>query len=135
LDSGPWDGKMAPMSQPPNERRRYPRFAAQEKLAGHLLDQDLPVRVRDIGLGGFSIETMAPLAEGVEHDVRFVARDDWSTVLRARVANSRPSCAADGSPLFVAGCAFAGDDKPETKQTVQILVEKVTSVRLYDNES
>lgn len=124
------------MSQPPSiDRRRFPRFPAQEMLAGHLLDQDLPVRVRDIGLGGFSIETMTPLTEGAEHEVRFISRDDWSTVLRARVANSRPSCAADGSPLFVAGCAFAAEDRPETKQTVQILIEKVTSVRLYDIES
>jgi hypothetical protein len=124
------------MQQPHDpERRRYPRFPALEKLAGHLIDQDLPVRVRDIGLGGFSIETMTPLAEGVEHDVRFVSRDDWSAVLRARVANSRPSCAADGSPLFVAGCAFEGTDEPATRETVQALIEKVTSVRLYDNES
>jgi len=123
------------MSQPVPERRRHPRFPALEKLAGHLIDQDLPVRVRDVGLGGFSIETMEPLTEGIEHHVRFVARDDWSTTLRVRVANSRPSCAADGSPLFVAGCAFAGDEHPDIQRTVQILVEKVTSVRLYENES
>jgi hypothetical protein len=108
---------------------------AAGKLAATLLDADLPVRVRDVGLGGFSIETMLPLTEGAEHHVRFVARDDWSTVLLARVANSRPSCAADGSPLFVAGCAFAGEEHPDTRRTVQILVEKVTSVRLYENES
>lgn len=124
------------MSQSPeHERRRHPRFAALEKLAGHLVDQDLPVRVRDVGLGGFSIETMAPLEPGLEHQVRFIARDDWSTVLPARLSNCRPSCADDGSPLFVSGFAFAGDEKPETKQTVQILIEKVTSVRLYDSES
>lgn len=121
------------MSHQP-DRRRYPRFAALEKLAGHLIDQDLPVRVRDIGLGGFSIETMEPMETGTEHRVRFVARDDWSTVLPARIANCRPSCADDGSPLFVSGLAFT-EDKPETKQTVQILIEKVTSVRLYEHES
>ncbi len=127
---------MAPMSQPSSqERRRYPRFAALEKLAGHLVDQDLPVRVRDVGLGGFSIETMAPLEPGTEHRVRFVSRDDWSTVLPARLSNCRPSCADDGSPLFVSGFAFSEEDKAETKHTVQILIEKVTSVRLYDNES
>jgi len=115
------------------ERRRYPRFGAADKLAGHLLDQDLPVRVRDIGLGGFSIETMEPLPEGVEHRVRFVSRDDWSTVLPARIANCRPSCAADGSPLYVAGFSFTGDERPETRRTVQILIEKVTSVRLYED--
>lgn len=122
------------MSHTP-ERRKYPRFAALEKLAGHLLDQDLPVRVRDIGLGGCSIETMMPMETGTEHRVRFVSRDDWSTVLSARIANCRPSCAEDGSPLFVSGMAFIMEDKPEIRQTVQILIEKVTSVRLYDHES
>jgi hypothetical protein len=121
------------MSSP--ERRRYPRFAASERLAGHLLDADLPVRVRDIGLGGFSVETMTPLEAGTEHRVRFISRDDWSTVLPARIANTRPSCAPDGSPLFVSGFAFTSEDKPETRQTVQILIEKVTSVRLYEHES
>jgi hypothetical protein len=114
-----------------SERRRHPRFGAAGRLAGHLLDQDLPVRVRDVGLGGFSIEIMAPLEPGVEHLVRFVSRDDWSTVLPARLSNCRPSCADDGSPLYVAGFAFLADDKPETKRTVQILIEKVTSVQLY----
>jgi len=122
------------MSQPP-ERRRFPRFAASEKLAGHLIDSDLPVRVRDIGLGGFSVETMEPLEAGIEHRVRFVARDDWSTVLAAKIANTRPSCADDGSPLFVSGFAFSADDAPETQHAVQLLIEKVTSVRLYDHES
>ena len=93
------------------------------------------MRVRDIGLGGFSIETMEPLATGVEHRVRFVSHDDWSTVLAARVSNCRPSCADDGSPLYVAGCAFSAEDRPEIKQTVQILIEKVTSVRLYGTDS
>lgn len=89
------------------------------------------MNVRDIGTGGFSIETMEPLEPGIEHRIRFVSRDDWSTVLPAKVSNCRPSCADDGSPLFVAGCAFLSDDKPETRRTVQILIEKVTSVQLY----
>jgi hypothetical protein len=107
---------------------------AADKLAGHLIDQDLPVRVRDIGLGGFSVETVEPLAPGVEHRVRFVSQDDWSTVLAARCANSRPSCQEDGSPIYVAGFAFSGEDRPETRRTIQILIEKVISVRLYETD-
>jgi hypothetical protein len=105
------------------------------RLAGTLLDRDLPVRIRDIGLGGFSIETMAPLEPGIEHRVRFVSRDDWSTVLPARISNCRPSCSGDGAPLFVSGFAFSGDEKPETKRAVQILIEKVTSVELYGSDN
>lgn len=119
------------MSAPSVERRKYPRFPAANRLAGHLLEQDLPVRVRDIGMGGFSVETMAPMPSGAEHRVRFVSRDDWSTVLPARLANCRPSCADDGSPLYVAGFAFASDSR-ETRRTVAVLIEKVTSVHLYE---
>lgn len=119
------------MSAPSVERRKHPRFAAAGRLAGHLLEQDLPVRVRDIGLGGFSVETMAPLPAGGEHRVRFISQDDWSTVLPAILANCRPSCAEDGSPLYVAGFAFVDDDAPETKRTVAVLLEKVTVVNLY----
>jgi hypothetical protein len=114
-----------------SERRQHTRFGAGDRLAGVLIDRDLPVRVRDIGLGGFSIETMTPLEPGVAHRVRFVARDDWSTELPATVANVRPSCAADGTPLYVAGCSFAGGDRPDTRRTVETLIEKVTSVQLY----
>ena len=114
-----------------SERRRFPRFGAAGKLAALLLDQDLPVRVRDIGMGGFSIETMTPLEPGVEHRVRFISRDDWSTTLPAIIANSRPSCTDDGSPIYVSGFSFSGPDTPEVMRTVQILIEKVTSVQLY----
>jgi hypothetical protein len=113
------------------ERRKHPRFAATGRLAGHLIEQDLPVRVRDIGLGGFSVETMAPLAAGGEYRVRFISEDDWSTVLPAKLANCRASCAEDGSPLYVAGFSFLDDKAPETKRTVAVLVEKVTDVNLY----
>ena len=84
-----------------------------------------------VGMGGFSVETMTPLETGVEHQVRFISRDDWSTTLAATIANSRPSCADDGSPLYVSGFSFAGQDSPEVMRTVQILIEKVTSVQLY----
>ena len=116
---------------PQTERRKHPRFLAGGKIAGHLLEQDMPVRVRDIGLGGFSIETVKPLETGGEYRVRFVSFDDWSTILPALVANCRPSCAEDGSPLFVAGLSFLPVDAPDTRSVVQTLIEKVTTVQLY----
>ena len=119
------------MSAPSVERRKHPRFNVAGRLAGHLLEHDLPVRVRDIGLGGFSVETMAPLPTGVEHRVRFISHDDWSTILPALLANCRPSCADDGSPLYVAGFSFVDDEGAETKRTVAVLLEKVTVVDLY----
>ena len=91
------------------------------------------MRVRDIGLGGFSIETVTPLETGGEHQIRFSATDAWSAVITALVANCRPSCADDGSPLFVSGLSFLPDDRPDSRRTVEILIEKVTSVQLYQH--
>jgi hypothetical protein len=115
------------------ERRKHPRYLAAGKLAGHLIEQDMPVRVRDIGLGGFSIETLTPLETGGEHQIRFVSIDEWTAVVTAMVANCRPSCAEDGSPLFVAGLSFLPDDRPDSRRTVETLIEKVTSVQLYQH--
>jgi hypothetical protein len=97
------------------------------------MDQDLPVRVRDIGLGGFSVETMQPLEAGGEHRVRFVSFDDYSATLPALVANCRPSCADDGAPLFVSGFAFLPTDAPDTRRTVETLIEKAITVNLYEH--
>ena len=97
------------------------------------MDRDLPVRIRDIGLGGFSIETMQPLEAGGEHRVRFVSADEFSATLPALVANCRPSCADDGSPLYVSGCAFLPTDAPDTRRTVETLIEKATAVKLYEH--
>lgn len=74
---------------------------------------------------------MTPLPVGSECRVRFISQDDWSTVLSAKLANCRPSCAEDGSPIYVAGFAFADDDSLETRRTVAVLLEKVTVVNLY----
>jgi hypothetical protein len=125
--------RIRPVTTPPVERRKHPRYLAAGRIAGHLIEQDMPVRVRDIGLGGFSIETMTPLEAGGEHRIRFVSSDEWSAVLTALVANCRPSCAEDGSPLFVAGLSFMPDDRPDTRRTVETLIEKVTSVQLYQH--
>ncbi len=97
------------------------------------MDRDLPVRIRDIGLGGFSIETMEPLETGGEHRVRFVCFDEYSVTLPALVANCRPSCADDGSPLFVSGFAFLPTDAPDTRKNVETLIEKATTVNLYES--
>jgi hypothetical protein len=121
------------VSSPAVERRKHPRFLAAGRITAHLIDRDLAVRVRDIGLGGFSIETMTPLETASEHQIRFEAADGWSAVMTAFVANCRPSCAADGSPLFVTGLSFLPDDRPDSRRTIEILIEKVTSVQLYQH--
>lgn len=111
------------------ERRSTPRFPAQDALVGYLTSEDLPVRIRDLGLGGFSIETIEPLEAGIVHDVRFIANDDWTTTLKARAVYCKPSVATDGLPRFATGFSFI--DAAASRPSVESLLERVTKVHLY----
>ncbi len=113
-----------------SERRRFPRYPAHERVVGYLTAPRLPVRVRDIGLGGFSIETIDPLEAGVVQTVRFTTIDDWSAVLPAKSLHCRPSIAADGTPRYATGFSFVDENK--SRRTVEYLIEQVTSVKLFD---
>ncbi len=95
-----------------------------------LVAQDLPVRIRDVSSGGFSVETMEPVPTGATEPVRFTAADDWTAILEAKSLHCRPSVSPNGLPLFVTGFVFADPDA--TAPSIVTLLEKVTSVRMSD---
>jgi hypothetical protein len=122
---------LLPQPGPPQgrERRRHPRFPTHNRVLGTLLVHKLPVRVRDVSQGGFSVETAQPLGTGAVEPVRFTAIDDWSAVLEARSVDCRPSISSDGLPLFVTGYAFTSETSADDVAT---LLQKVTSVDLRE---
>ena len=121
---------MTTDATPPN-RRQFPRFDTLGRIVGHLPAVDLPVRIREIGFGGFSVETIEPFPAGGSHVVRFTAQDDWTIELPARAVHTRPSCASDGSPRFATGFAF--EPHAEAEAAVKRMIETITSVRLFES--
>ena len=117
-----------------HERRKSPRLPVNGRILGCLVDADHPLRIREIGFGGFATETVEPLQVRVMHEVRFTARDDNSAVLRAQSLHSWPSCANDGTPCFVTGFEFRPEDEEQAQQAVKMLIEKVTAVGLYSDD-
>lgn len=117
------------------DRRKSPRLPVRDRILGCLVEADRPVRIREIGFGGFATETVEPLPVKAVHDVRFTARDDRSAVLRAQSLHCWPSCADDGTPCYVTGFVFRHEDSPDARQNIQMLIEKVTSVGLYEETS
>jgi hypothetical protein len=87
-----------------NERRRSPRVDLLADLHGHLVTLDERVQVTQIGAGGMTVETTAPLSPRVEHDFRLTVGDRAITV-KARVVHSRLSIQED-SVSYVAGLEF-----------------------------
>lgn len=113
------------------ERRRSPRLPVRDRILGCLVETDLPVRIREIGFGGFATETVEPLPLKEINDVRFTAEDDKTAVLRAQSLHSWPSCTDAGVPCFVTGFEFRPDDPIEAERIVKMLIEKITAVGLY----
>ena len=124
--------RMTPEPRQPN-RRQSPRFDTLGRIVGYLLTTNLPVRVREISFGGFSVETVAPLPEGAQQRVRFMAADDWSVELEAQAVHCRPSCAADGSPRFATGFSFLSPG--HSGPAVERMIATITSIDLFRQPS
>jgi PilZ domain len=117
------------------ERRQFPRFQVRERLLGCVLSTNLPARIRDLGFGGFALETVEPLAVGAVESIRFTARNDRSTTLKAASLHCRPSCTDEGAPCFLTGFEFVSDQGPDAARQIEHLIGEVTSAGLYEGQS
>ena len=113
------------------DRRKSPRLPVRGRLLACLVETDHPLRIREIGFGGFATETVEPLPLSVLHQVQFMSQDDKSAVLRALSLHSWPSCLSDGTPCFVTGFEFRPDEPTEAQRIVKMLIETVTAPGLY----
>jgi hypothetical protein len=113
-------------------RRRTTRYEVRERLVAYLLKEQLPVRVRDLGTGGFAVETVEPLPTDRTYHVRFTASDNTSAVLPAQALHCRPSCAADGSPRYVVGFTFLAAQIGQADRVIRRLIDKVTAGTLFE---
>jgi hypothetical protein len=107
------------------ELRRSPRLNVRDRLTGKLVDLDVPVVVRDISLGGFSLESAEALPTGV-HIVRLQEDQRWSVTVTAASRHRRSTRNPDGSMRHVMGFEYA-DQSPDTQQTIRVLYERLAA--------
>ena len=119
---------MALLGDPPTgpERRLTPRLQVNGRIHGEIESMNLRVRVLDIGLGGFSIETADALEPGL-YTVRFV-QGPWSISLSAWIRHARPLRLTDESVRHVNGFEYADPQNPDTRQMIEALLERLRSV-------
>ena len=111
-------------SAPRTELRRSPRINVRHVLEGHLVTLDRPVVVRDISLGGFSVESEDEIPAGV-HVVRLQEGDRWSVTVTA-ASRHRSAMQADGTVRHVMGFEYK-DQTPDTQQTIRVLFERLAA--------
>ena len=120
--------EFSPSSGPspsPSDRRSSPHLFVRDRIRGHLVSLDLPVTIREISLGGFSIETKDALTPGT-HQVRFTAQNRWSVTVTASSRYSRSSHDADGGIRYITGFKYEHQSS-DTQHTIEMMFEKIAS--------
>src|SRR5262249_50972563 len=122
------DGRPEPAKKASGaERRRDPRLDVLGELHGYIETLGIPLIVRDLSLGGCSIETHQPLESGSTQYIRIDVYDSISVTLQARVAHSSRAAGADRPTRYISGMQFLDADR---NQVGELLGFMRSSLRL-----
>jgi len=92
-----------------DEKRRSPRIQMFNRLRGHVASLEMPVVVREISLGGMSLQTPEALEVGSVLEFRLTLGDGSEVPLRGRVLRSARVPVDSDPPSFVSGIQFVRD--------------------------
>ena len=110
----------------PIDRRSAPRLEVLGRLHGHLVSLDVPITIGNLGLGGFSAESVMPFPLGARHRFRFTTNTGGEVNIQAVVVHRRPGYSADGLTFFVTGFAFVHDPVHDTAGDIRLLLASMT---------
>ena len=109
------------------DRRRTPRIEVLSHFHGHSVTLGVPVRLLDISLGGFRIETSIVFPLGAVHEFRFTLADGTTIELRARVLHCDIHTSPRGVLRYSAGLEFASGPANVAQPDVLRLIEEIRS--------
>jgi hypothetical protein len=107
----------------PVERRHAPRLEVLEQLHGQLVSVKLPLVVREMGAGGFSVECPVPFPSGARHRFRFTLAGGGEVIVEAVGVHARSTSQTGGTARYISGFAFCQDGHPETARAVRTLLD------------
>lgn len=105
------------------ERRRAPRVEILGQLHGRLVLLESDVSVREISLGGMSVESAAPFPVGSVQHFQLVLGDGARVIVAAEARHSRP---VEGASRYVTGFRFVEEPNDGEALTVPGLIDKLT---------
>ena len=104
------------------ERRRSPRVELMGRVHGQMVSANLPVEVREISLGGMSIETREGFETGSLLNFMLTLGDGASVLVAARIVYCHPIDGSDPA-MYVSGLEFVDEDSEDSG--VSNLVQRV----------
>ncbi len=108
------------------DRRSTPRLEVLGRLHGHLVSLDVSITVGNLGLGGFSAESVMPFPLGARHQFRFTTDRGVGIDIQAVVVHRRPGYSVDGLTFFVTGFSFVHDPMHDTARDIRALMASMT---------
>lgn len=108
----------------PADRRRSTRVEVLGRIQGQVVSLDVPVLVREISLGGMSVETPRAFTVAGIQSFLLTLGDGAGIEVHGRVVYSRPS-GAGGPDFFVSGIQFVDVDDQNVETPVGGLIDKI----------
>ena len=108
----------------PSDRRRSPRVEVIGKVQGRVASSDVPIVVREMSLGGMSIESESAFEVGTVTDFLLMLGDGAGVELYGRAVYTRPIEGAP-SPRFLTGIQFV-DQEDAAHPPVHGMISKLT---------
>lgn len=99
------------------DRRRSPRVEVIGKVRGRVVSLDVPIVVREMSLGGMSIESPRAFEVGTVTDFLLMLGDGAGIEVYGRTVYTRPLEGSNGSkePRFLTGIQFVDQDEAAAK--------------------
>jgi PilZ domain len=111
------------------ERRRAPRIEIVGQVQGHVDAAGRPVVIRDIGFGGFSVESREPFQIGSVHDFRLTLEDGPSALVRARAVYGR----AEPTGAHTTGFELLTEQPQGRGPALDAIIDRLTSVLSWED--
>lgn len=112
-----------------SERRQTIRIAVNGNMNVESLAGGPPLRLVDVGIGGFCVQTATALPATVVTSYRFITLDKkWSAIFRARAVHSKliPPCEPSAGQ-FLTGFSFLNTDSPAVQRELMALMDHATA--------
>jgi hypothetical protein len=108
------------------ERRRAPRLQVLDRIQGQLVSLPLPVKLRDLGPLGFSVESALPFPQGVRRVFLFTTARGLQVIIEGAVVHSRSDDADDAR--YVTGFRFVHSRLTDTDADVTVLLDAMSGL-------
>jgi len=94
---------------------------------GSLIPLDIPLKVRDLSEGGFSVQSRSPFPPGSRHHFRFTTAREEAVMIDAVAVHCRLAAAdVDGHVAYMTGFEFISSAR--TDEAVNVLIDTLSSL-------